>query len=65
MILKIKWGEAIKQAEKKKALHQAQFGCRKRKMAHDPIFIETLQNRIKGSQDKKLQISFDAQASYY
>jgi hypothetical protein len=65
VVLKIKWGEAMRQAEKKKALKPAQFGCRKRKTAHDPMFIKTMQNEItRFTRQQYSQINFDAQAFF-
>jgi hypothetical protein len=46
MIQKIKWSEAMKKAEIQNTIHTSQFSCRKRKTAHDLVFIEIMQHEI-------------------
>jgi hypothetical protein len=65
MILKIKWSEAMKKAEIQNTIHTSQFGCRKRKTAHDPVFIEIMQHEItRLTRQQYSQINFEAQACF-
>ena len=65
LLLKIKWSESMRLAEKQKVLHPSQFGCRKRKNAHDPVFIENLHHEMSRlTRLQYSQINFDAQACF-
>ena len=65
LMLKIKWGQAMHQAEENNTLHTAQYGCRKGRTAHEPVFIETIQHEItRFTRQTYNQVNFDAQACF-
>lgn len=65
LMLKIKWGQAMHQAEETNTLHTAQYGCRKGRTAHEPVFIETMQHEItRFTRQTYNQVNFDAQACF-
>jgi hypothetical protein len=61
MILKIKWSEAMETTEIQNSIHSSQFGFKKRKTAHNPIFIEIMQHKItRLTRQQKSKINFNA-----
>ena len=64
-LLSLKWKEALSEAEKTNFMVQSQFGSRKEKSSHNPVFIETAQLEIARLTRKQYgQINYDARACY-
>jgi hypothetical protein len=63
VMLKIKWAQAMSQAKENKALSNVQYGSRKQRTAHEPVFMETLQHKItRSTRQIYNQVNFDAQS---
>jgi endonuclease/exonuclease/phosphatase family metal-dependent hydrolase len=64
-LLSLKWKEALVEAEKTDFMVQSQFGSRKEKSSHNPVFIENAQLEIARLTRKQYgQINYDARACY-
>ena len=65
LALGIKWRSAMQQAEMGSELNPGQFGSRKHKSAHDPVFLEELQLEMSRLTRKTLILTnYDATACY-
>jgi hypothetical protein len=65
LILKIKWAQAMAQAEDQNSLSNVQYGSRKQKTAYEPVLMEMLQHEItRLTMQIYNQVNFDAQSCY-
>ena len=62
LLLAVKWRQAMYHAEKNNAIHDGLYGSRHGRSAHDPAFIEVLQNEIY-RMSMKSGINFDLDAT--
>ena len=65
LMLAVKWRAAMHHAEDKKLLNEGMYGSRAGRSAHDPVFIELLQNEIyRCSMKSGINFDLDASACY-
>ena len=65
LVLGLKWKEALYESEREGTLNDGQYGSRPRRNAHEPVFLELLQNEISRVSRKLLiQTNYDAASCY-